>query len=78
MASGMDNRAWVSNITGAPTVQVILQYLDLWEWLHNVHLIPGVPDSFIWRWSADRKYSAASTSGAMFIELTLPFDAKLI
>ena len=78
MASGLADHAWVSDITGAQTVQVFLQYLDLWERVRGVQLVTGVPDSVIWRWSADHKYSAASAYGAMFIGSTSPFGAKLI
>ena len=78
MASGLANHAWASDITGAQTVQVFLQYLDLWERVRGVQLMPGVPDSVIWRWSTDHKYSAASAYGAMFIGSTSPLGAKLI
>jgi hypothetical protein len=47
VASGLADHAWVSNISGAQTVQVFLLYLDLWERLHDVQLMPGVPDSVI-------------------------------
>jgi len=68
----------VSDITRAQTVQVFLRYLDLWERVRGAQLVTGVPDSVIWRWSADHKYSAASTYGAMFIGSTSPFGTKLI
>ena len=57
---------------------MLLHYLDLREWLRGVQLMLGVPDSIIWCWSADHKYSMVSTYGAMFIRSTLPFGAKLI
>ena len=47
VASGLADHAWVSDITGAQTVQVFLQYLDLWERVRGVQLMPGVPDSVI-------------------------------
>ncbi|XP_066383764.1 polygalacturonase-like [Miscanthus floridulus] len=78
VALGLADHAWVSNITGAQTIHVFLQYLDLWERVRSVQLMPGVPDSVIWHWSADHKYSVASVYGAMFIGLTSPLGAKLI
>jgi hypothetical protein len=78
VASGLTNRAWVSDIAGAPTVQVVLQYLELWERVLSVQLVPGTPDSVVWRWSSDCKYSAASAYGAMFLGSVKPFGASLI
>lgn len=49
MASGLANHVWVSDITGAPTVQVVLQYMVLWDRLLSVQLMPGVSDSIVWR-----------------------------
>lgn len=78
VASGLVDRAWVSDIVGARTVQVILQYLELWDQLLEVQLLPGVPDSIFWRWASDHKYSTASAYGAMFIGSAAPFGARLI
>lgn len=58
--------------------EVILQFLELWDQLLEVRLLPTVSDSIIWRWSSDRKYSAASAYGAMFIGAAAPFGANLI
>lgn len=78
VASGLALHAWVSDIAGAGTVQVILQYLKLWERVIDVQLLPGVPDSIIWRWASNQQYSAASAYGAMFIGSFAPFGAGLI
>lgn len=78
VAAGMLDQALVTDITGALIIQVLLQYLDLWEHLCAIHVLSGVPDSVIRRWSSDHKYSAASAYGAMFIGSTSPFSTNLI
>lgn len=78
VASALADRSWVGDISGAITVQVLLQYLHLWDRLRAVQLLPRVSDSVIWRWSSDRKYSVASAYGAMFIGSSEPFGARLI
>ena len=47
VASGLADHAWVSDIIGALTVQVFLQYLELWERVRGVQLVTGMTDSFI-------------------------------
>jgi hypothetical protein len=42
VALGLADHAWVANISGARTVQVFLQYLDLWERVCAVHISPSV------------------------------------
>jgi hypothetical protein len=66
-ASALDHNAWIADISGALTVQVILQFLQLVELLDGVALHPGMADSFIWRWSPSGQYSAASAYNALFL-----------
>jgi len=35
---------WILDIWGALTVQVLIEYLELWEVLEVFHLNPDVPD----------------------------------
>jgi hypothetical protein len=58
LAAALDHNAWTSDITGALTVQVLLQFLQLIERLEELVLQPDMPDSFIWRWSPSGQYSA--------------------
>jgi hypothetical protein len=62
----LNDRHWVSDITGARTAPVICEYLHLWERLMHVELRPSVPDRFVWRWSADGQYSVRSAYRAFF------------
>ena len=41
------NRAWVSDIQGALTVGVIVEYLHLWDLLNDLELQPEVEDSYV-------------------------------
>lgn len=61
-----DNQ-WCRDITGAPTAQVLVEYVNLWDELVNFSLDPLVPDRFIWRWTADGLYSASSAYRAFFV-----------
>ena len=45
VASALTNRAWVSDIRGVPTVQLLLEYLQLWEVPQNVQLEDRAPES---------------------------------
>ncbi|KAG0545813.1 hypothetical protein BDA96_02G394400 [Sorghum bicolor] len=60
------DRRWTRDITGATTAAVIADYLMLWDVLQGVQLQPGIDDRFIWRWSADGTYDAASAYRAFF------------
>lgn len=41
-----------------------------------VVLVPGTPDIFAWRLTADKQYSASSTYGAMFVGCSTPLGAR--
>jgi len=47
----VNNRTWVSDIRGALTVQVLIEYINLWELFSNVELQPDVEDTHIWKFS---------------------------
>jgi hypothetical protein len=44
---------WISDIRGALTVRVIVDYLHLWNALHDVVLQPGVSDRHFWRFASN-------------------------
>jgi len=70
------NRAWVSDIRGARTVQVILGYLLVDELLRGIQLQPATDDRFVWRFGPDGVYSASSAYQAMFYGSTKLRGAK--
>jgi hypothetical protein len=47
----------VGDIVGAPTTQVLCQYLQVWGLLRGVVLDSMQADRFVWKWSPDGKYS---------------------
>ena len=59
--------AWVRDITGALTVQVIIEYLQIWNLVENQAIIDLAEDRFIWKWTADHCFTTASAYRAFFI-----------
>ena len=57
-------------------MQVLCQYLRVWNVLRDVSLNPMQEDRFVWRWSADGKYSASSAYRAFFVGSTSLLGAK--
>ncbi|XP_066320627.1 uncharacterized protein [Miscanthus floridulus] len=66
LKDGIFQNRWARNIVGAPTTQVLCQYLRVWGILRDVILDPLQEDRFIWRWTADGRYSASSVYQAFF------------
>lgn len=63
---GVFQHRWARDIVGAPTVQVLCQYLRVWRIIRDLVLHPLQEDRFVWRWSTDGKYSASSAYQAFF------------
>jgi hypothetical protein len=61
------NRSWVEDIKGALTVQVLADYLSIWDLVDGVVLQPGVLDRHVWKLSSNGTYSCKSAYQAMFI-----------
>jgi hypothetical protein len=53
------DQAWVRDITGATTVQVIVQHIIVWDLLLDFTLTETA-DRFIWKWTALGEFSSAS------------------
>ena len=66
LKDGIFQNRWARDIVGAPTTQVLCQYLRVWGILRNVILDPLQEDRFVWRWTADGRYSASSAYRAFF------------
>ena len=67
---------WARDIVGALTVQVLCQYLKVWEIARDTVLDQTRSDRFVWKWSADGKYSASSTYRAFFAGSTVLLGAR--
>jgi hypothetical protein len=57
VSQGLQNRKWVSDIQGALTVQVLVEYLQLWNLLDRVELQQVTPDQHSWHLSKHGIYS---------------------
>ncbi|WVZ54502.1 hypothetical protein U9M48_005288, partial [Paspalum notatum var. saurae] len=63
----LTNRRWVKDIRGALTVQVLVEYVKVWEMVDDVILEPGVPDHFRWRFTQSGQYSCKSAYQSFFL-----------
>jgi len=70
VADALHNRRWISDIKGALTVQVLIEYIHLWQRLSNVVLQPEVEDTHIWQFSTGGQYTTKSAYEALFIGST--------
>jgi len=61
----MDQK-WISYVQGALSVDVIVEFLELWDIISEVELQPGVEDSHIWRFSLCGQYTAKSAYDRFF------------
>jgi hypothetical protein len=66
VAQALQDRNWVHDIRGALSVQVLVEYLQLWNLLGNVKLQLGTHDQLSWRLSNHGIYSSKSAYEAFF------------
>jgi hypothetical protein len=59
------DQSWVRDIIGASTVQVIVQYIRVWDLLLDFALTE-TRDRFIWKWTASGEFSSGSAYRALF------------
>jgi hypothetical protein len=60
----LQNACWIQDIHGQVSIQLILEFLSLWD-LSGFTLHQGVPDTHIWRLSSTSQYSAKSAYEAL-------------
>jgi hypothetical protein len=70
------NHQWARDITGAPTAQVLCEYVILWEKLEVIQLSPLDSNRFIWKWSENGAYTASSAYRAYFTGMTALVGAR--
>jgi hypothetical protein len=63
---GICGNKWISDIRGALTVGVIVEYLHLWNILSNVGLHQEVHDSHFWGFTTNGKFSVKSAYEGFF------------
>ncbi|WVZ50728.1 hypothetical protein U9M48_001955 [Paspalum notatum var. saurae] len=67
VSQALASRRWVTDIRGALTVQVLVEYLKIWELVDGVILQPEVPDQFSWRLTQSGLYTCKSAYEAFFV-----------
>jgi hypothetical protein len=63
--------AWTSDIRGVLSIDIIVEYIQLWNLVHEFLLQPDVENSHIWNLSTSGKYSGKSYYGNLFLGTTL-------
>ncbi|WVZ88091.1 hypothetical protein U9M48_034644 [Paspalum notatum var. saurae] len=67
VAQALHNRTWVADITGALSVQVLFEYLLIWDLMEDTSLQQDVPDQHHWKLTQSGVYSSKSTYSAFFL-----------
>jgi len=61
------NGVWFADIRGALTVQVLREYLHIWDLVDGLVLQPEVPGQHRWRLTNSGLYSSKSAYNAFFL-----------
>jgi len=67
VAQALHGDLWTTDISGALTVQVILDYLLVWDMTRTIQLQPDQPDRVCWKWTPDKIFSTSSAYKSFFI-----------
>ncbi|WVZ63856.1 LOW QUALITY PROTEIN: hypothetical protein U9M48_013454 [Paspalum notatum var. saurae] len=67
VSQALSNRRWVEDIRGALTIQVLLEYLAIWDMVDALVLQHDVPDQHVWKLPTSGSYSNKSAYNAMFV-----------
>jgi hypothetical protein len=66
VAHALNNHGWVKDIRAALSVQVLVEYLQIWNLVDGVILLQDTPDQFHWKLTQSGIYSSKSTYVAFF------------
>ena len=66
MAQALLNGKWVEDIKGALTVQILVEYLQIWDLVDGLTLQQDVPDQFRWKFTQSGLYSSKLAYAAFF------------
>jgi hypothetical protein len=69
--SALLNQVWIADIQGNLSVDIITDYIQLWDLLDEVQLQQEVDDTHKWRFDTSGQYSAKSAYGNLFLGATL-------
>ena len=78
VAQALNGDAWVRDITGALTVQVILDFFLIWDRTRDLQLDQNLMDKICWKWTSDRVFSTASAYRSFFFGQHPVEGAKLL
>ena len=67
VAQALQNRSWVHDIKGALTVEVLVDYLLIWDMVDGVVLQQNVADHYKWKLTQHGSYSSKSAYEAFFM-----------
>jgi hypothetical protein len=67
VAQGLLGQNWVWDIKGTLSVQVLVEYLQLWNLIDSIELQDDTPDRHTWRLSNHGIYSSKSAYDAFFV-----------
>ena len=67
VAEALNNRRWVADIKGARTVQVLEDYLNIWDLVEGLTLQQEVTDRFRWKLTQSGTYTSKSVYAAFFV-----------
>jgi hypothetical protein len=68
--AALTNISWLNDIKGALTVEVLADFLELWDAILIVNLYPDREDKHIFRFAHNGKYSAKAAYESLFIGST--------
>jgi hypothetical protein len=66
VSEALSDLMWLRDIHGVATLDVITEFLRLWDLISEVALHPEVSDVHFWRLSASRQCTAKSANEALF------------
>jgi hypothetical protein len=67
VAQALPGNEWAHMIKGTPSVQALVEYMDLWEAVSSLHVNEELPDAISWRLTPNAAYSAKSAYNMFFI-----------
>jgi hypothetical protein len=67
VAQSLQGDRWIADISGALTVQVILDYLLVWDMTRAIQLQSDQLDRVCWKWTSDKVFSTSSAYKSFFI-----------
>ncbi|WVZ70115.1 hypothetical protein U9M48_018809 [Paspalum notatum var. saurae] len=66
VAQALTNRRWATDIQGSLTVQVLVEYLKIWEMVDGMSLQPDIADQRFWKFTRSSLYTSKSAYNAFF------------